>query len=71
MNARQLSFPVPGNRPAVLSLPQSITPESLLALERSLAAALGALQRETCGGTTDAGQIEYASWLRQLGDARP
>ena len=71
MSARQLSFPLPGNRPAVLSLPQPIAPESLLALERSLAAALSALQRETCGGASDAGQIEYASWLRQLCNARP
>ena len=40
MNARQMTFPLPGNRPAVLSLPQTLPPEALVELEHSLTAAL-------------------------------
>jgi len=70
MNARQLTFPMPGNGTAILTLPQPMTRETLLELERSVAAALGNLQRETYGATAGPGHIEYASWLQQLGAVR-
>ncbi len=62
MNTRQLSFPLPGNEPAVLILPPALTSETLQQLETALASTLLTLRREVCGDTTDDGQIEYASW---------
>jgi hypothetical protein len=56
----------PGNGHAVLTLPQPLTPESLLQLEQALASALGRLHHEVCDHGTDPGQLEYASWLQQL-----
>lgn len=67
MNARQLTFPLPGNGPAVLTLPQALPPETLQELERSLTAALGNLQRECSADALERGRIEYASWLQVLG----
>jgi hypothetical protein len=67
MHTRQLTFPLPGNGSAVLTLPQHLPFGNLLALERSVTAALADLQREACGAGVDPGQIEYASWLQQLG----
>jgi hypothetical protein len=66
MNARQMTFPLPGNGPAVLTLPQTLPPETLVELEHSLMAALRDLQRETCADAPDPGQMEYASWLQRL-----
>lgn len=66
MNTSQLTFPLPGSGSAVLTLPQSITPETLMALERSLAEALGKLQRGMGHVAADPGQIEYESWLPHL-----
>lgn len=62
MNSRQLRFPLPGVEPAVLMLPQSLSPETLLQLEHALTNALGALRHELRDDATDPGQIEYASW---------
>jgi hypothetical protein len=62
MNNRHLSLPLPGLEPAVLMLPPTMSPDTLLQLETALTATLGALRREVRSDTTDAGQIEYASW---------
>lgn len=70
MNTSQLTLPLPGSGSAVLTLPQSMTPETLLALERSLADALGKLQRGMGHTAADPGPIEYASWLPHLAGAR-
>lgn len=67
MNATQLTFPLPGSGPAVLTLAQPLPAEALLELEQSLTAALRNLQRETCADALDRAQIEYASWLALLG----
>lgn len=67
MNATQLTFPLPGSEPAVLTLPQPLPPEALLELEYSLATALRNLQHESCPDALDRAQIEYASWLPLLG----
>lgn len=67
MIARQLTFPLPGNGPAVLTLPQPLPPQVLLELEYSLASAMRNLQREICPDALERGQIEYASWLNVLG----
>ncbi|AOF87752.1 hypothetical protein BSY239_5 [Hydrogenophaga sp. RAC07] len=66
MNTRQMTFPLPGNGPAVLTLPQTLQPEALAALECSLKMALHDLQRESGGDALDPGRIEYASWLQRL-----
>ncbi len=66
MNARQITFPLPGNGHAVLTLPQKLPPEALAALECSLTVALRDLQRESGGDAIEPGQIEYASWLQRL-----
>lgn len=66
MNVRQMTFPLPGNGLAVLTLPQTLQPEALKALEGSLTVALRDLQRESGGEALDPGHIEYASWLQRL-----
>lgn len=66
MNARQMTFPLPGNGPAVLTLPQALPPEALAALECSLTEALRDLQRESSGDALESGRLEYASWLQRL-----
>jgi hypothetical protein len=66
MNARKMTFPLPGSGPAVLTLPQTLPPETLLELEHSLTAALRNLQRETSADAGQPGQTEYASWLQRL-----
>ncbi len=67
MNTTRLQLPLPGQLPASLTLPQPLTAESLRQLERALASALGHLHRELRGDATDAGEIEYASWMQYLG----
>lgn len=66
MNARQMTFPLPNNGPAVLTLPQTLPPETLVELEQSLTAALRNLQHETSAGELQPGQTEYTSWLQRL-----
>ena len=67
MNATQLTFPLHGNGPAVLTLPQPLPTQALRELEQSLTVALRNLQRETGADALESGQIEYASWLPLLG----
>ena len=66
MTARQLNILLPGDGPAVLTLPQPLTPESLLELEQALSGVLGRLHHEVCSDAADPGQLEYASWMQQL-----
>lgn len=69
MNTRQLHFTLPGAEPAVLSLPQTLSAETLKHLEAELSNTLGALRHEMDDNTPDPGQIEYASWLPTRGSA--
>lgn len=71
MNTQQLSFPLAGRHTAVLTLPRPLAPDDLGVLEHSVSARLRHLQRELRGPAADPAQIEYASWLRQLGATRP
>ena len=66
MNTRQLTVALPANEPAILTLPQPLTAESLGLLEQALAATLAMLRRDLRGDTSDPGAVEYASWLAQL-----
>ncbi len=67
----QLPVAVPGDEPAVLTLPQPLTAETLTRLEQAIAGTLGMLRRDLCGRAGDAGAIEYASWLPALQSSRP
>lgn len=66
MTHRQLTLPLPGQPPAVLTLPAGLTAQRLLDLEQALALALGRLHHELGDDEAAPGQREYASWLRQL-----
>ncbi len=70
MNAIQLTVAVPGGDPAVLSLPQPLTAETLPQLEQAMAGTLGMLRRDLCDRASDAGAIEYASWMPYLQPSR-
>ena len=70
MTARQLNIPLPGDRPALLTLPQPLTPASLLQLQQGLAGVLDRLHQELCSDAADPGQLEYASWRQQLSPRR-
>ena len=67
MFTSQLTFPLPGNGSAVLTLSLPLAPQTLQQIERSLSATFDALHAEAPGTDTDAGQIEYASWQAHLG----
>ncbi|MDO8298050.1 hypothetical protein [Lacisediminimonas sp.] len=66
MSAREMQVPLSGHGPAILTLPDPLTPDALHALETSLATVLGTLRAQVCGESIDAGQLEYASWMPQL-----
>ena len=71
MNASQLTISFPGDEPAVLTVPQPLTAETLTRLEQAIASALGMLRRDLFGRARDAGDVEYASWLAALRPSRP
>ncbi len=66
MSVREITVPVAGSTPAVLVLPQPMTPESLGCLERELAGALAELRREVDEGAAERGRLEYESWITRL-----
>lgn len=78
MTCMQLTLPVPDTGPAVLTLPQPLTPQALLELEHAVAGTLGMLRRDLLGvgfgaapehavHRPDAAEIEYASWMPDPG----
>lgn len=78
MTCLQITLPVAGIAPAVLTLPQPLTAQALLELEHAVAGTLGMLRRDLLGagsGTSqeravsrpDAAEIEYASWMPDPG----
>jgi hypothetical protein len=71
MSDRQLTVSLAADRHAVLIVPPTLTPESLLRLEQGLAAALGKLRQEVSSQGTDPGEIEYLSWMQHLRPSRP
>ena len=46
MTCLQITLPVPGTGPAMLTLPQPLTPRALLDLEHAVAGTLGMLRRD-------------------------
>lgn len=71
MTSLHLTVAVPDEGPAVVTLPQPLTVETLGRLEQAIAGTLGMLRRDLCGGAGDAGAIEYASWMPYLRPSRP
>jgi hypothetical protein len=78
MTSLNLTIPVPGTGPAVLTLQRPLTPQALLELERAVAGTLGMLRRdlldvgmetapEQAMHRPDAAEIEYASWMPDPG----
>ncbi len=78
MTCLQITVPVPGAGPAVLTLPQPLTPQAVLELEHAVAGTLGMLRRDLLGMAIgaapehveprpDAAEIEYASWMPDPG----
>lgn len=70
MTSHQLTVPVPGSEPALVTLPQPATLDALTNLEQALTNTLGMWRRDLAGSSADAGAIEYASWMTQLRPAR-
>ena len=78
MNCLQLTLPVSGAVPALLTLPQPLTPQALLELEHVVSGTLGMLRRDLLGAGVgaasehaerrpDAAELEYASWMPDRG----
>lgn len=77
MPSLQLTLPVTGVAPAILTLPQPLTPQVLGELAQAVTEALGRLRRDLRGaeGATfapaarrcDDADTEYASWLPDPG----
>lgn len=78
MPCLQLTLSVSGTAPALLTLPQPLTPRVLLEVERAVCSTLGMLRRDLLGAgwesapeqtvrRPDAGEIEYASWMPDPG----
>jgi len=75
MTTCRLTVQLPADGPAVLTLPEPLTLETLGRIERAIAESLGMLRRDLPGVTdelaaTDRGVLEYDSWLRALRGAR-
>lgn len=78
MTCLQLTLPVSGSVPAVLTLPQPLTALALLELEHAVAGTLGMMRRDLLSAGVgpavehalprpDAADIEYASWMPDPG----
>lgn len=78
MTCLQLTLPVSGSVPAVLTLPQPLTALALLDLEQAVAGTLGLMRRDLLNAGVvqaptharprpDAAEIEYASWMPDPG----
>ena len=70
MTSHHLTVSIPGNEPALVTLPQPLTLDALRDLEQAIADTLGMWRRDLVGAPRDAGAIEYASWLQLLQPAR-
>lgn len=78
MTCLQITLPEPGTGPAVLTLPELLTPQALFELVLALAGTLGMLRRDLLSvgfgaapehavRRPDAAEIEYASWTPDPG----
>lgn len=78
MTSLQLTLPVSGSVPALLTLPHPLTPQGLLELEHAVSGTLSSLRRDLLSASaepspvhavrsSDAAEIEYASWMPDRG----
>lgn len=78
MTPLQLTLPVTGIAPAILTLPQPLTAQALSELAQAVTDTLGMLQRDLRGAAEGArfapaprhsgdAEVEYASWLPDPG----
>jgi hypothetical protein len=78
MTSLQLTLPVSGGVPALLTLPHPLTPQGLLELEHAVSGTLSTLRRDLLSASaepspvhavrsSDAAEIEYASWMPDRG----
>jgi hypothetical protein len=78
MTCLLLTLPPISGVPTLLSLPQPLTPQSLLEIEKTVAGTLGILRRDLLSAgvasspaqvlpQVDAAEIEYASWMPDRG----
>jgi len=78
MTCLKLTHPASGTVPVLLTLPQPLTAQALLALERAVVGTLAMLGRDPfdagvgtvhahAGCRPDAAEIEYASWMPDPG----
>ena len=75
MTSLQLTLPMSGGMPAVLTVPRPLTADALHELEQAVTGTLGMLRRDLCDAAPaaeaaghaarqpDAGELEYASWM--------
>jgi hypothetical protein len=78
MTCLKPTLPASGTVPPLLKLPQPLTAQALLELERAVAGTLAMLRRDLIGagagsaaehavGLPEAAEIEYASWMPDPG----
>jgi len=66
MTATQLNLPLPSQGLAVLTLPQPLTQQSWLERGQARFGQRNGLNHGLFNPAPDPGQLEYASWMRQL-----
>lgn len=67
MTPRQTTFSVPEGGAATLTLPQTLTLESMSRLENEIGRMFRMLRQDLSGpATEDPGAIEFDSWIAQL-----
>jgi hypothetical protein len=67
MTPRQTTFSVPEGGAATLTLPETLTLESMSRLENELSRMFRMLRKNLAGpATEDPGAIEFDSWIAQL-----
>lgn len=66
MSVCELTVPIAGSAPAVLILPQPVTPEALVRLEQEVASTLSELRQTLDDGAAERGSVEYESWIAYL-----
>ena len=67
MTLQPTPLSIPDCAPAMLTLPDPLTVDSISRLEAAIASLLRTIRKDQCGSATDdPGAIEYASWSVHL-----
>jgi hypothetical protein len=70
METRQMTIDVPGDEPALLILPQPMTPDSVCRVELAITDVMSTLRRELDEHAAECGRLEYESWIGLLRNPR-